>query len=108
MIEFVVAALVGALTYVIIEFMRGWGYAKSRELKELQYDLTSLESRFQKLHAKYAMGNFREKRNENIEILKSQLPEVIERLPLPENQKELIRKIPPDLIVSWLKNEKFL
>jgi len=108
MIEYVVSALVGALTYVTIEFIQGFGYAKRRELKELRYDLTSLESRFQKLHAKYAMGNWRDKQNENIELLKSQFPELIKRLPLPESQKELIRKIPPDLIISWLKNEKFI
>ena len=108
MIEILISGLLGGFFAVIIELYLGKGFVKRREMRELTYDLESLEHRFNKLHAKCSMGNIRTEKKERLLELQEKLPILLEQLPLPEEQKALIKSIPPEMIIKWLKNEGIL
>lgn len=98
-----IGALVGIMGYYIIGMYRGSNCAKLRDLRELEYDLHSLEDRFKRFQSKHLLSENRKAKKEEMNLLKEHLPLIIENLPIDENVKNAIKNLPPDLLISGLK-----
>lgn len=110
LIELSIVSVLSCVIFYLLQYLLGRGYVSRREFNRQVYDidegLKSIDESFVKFRTKYTTRFGREQKEEEMQILTAQLPDLIDKLPIKDEQKELIKKIPPDLLLKYA--QKFL